>query len=112
MFVNLTPHTIRIRPETGEEIVLEPDPRGPARVSSAAGCFHYHEDGVAIFGPDIYGSVTGLPGPIDGTYYIVSAPVGAAVRRLDVLVLGTGPSDGAIRENGQIVAVTRLKMTS
>ncbi len=54
--------------------------------------------------------VTGLPDPIDGTIFIVSAPVGAAiVGRNDVLVLGTGPNDGAIRDGGNVVAVTRLK---
>lgn len=47
-------------------------------------------------------------------YYVVSAIVGAAIRasgavRPDVLCPGTGPADGAVRnEAGHIVAVTRL----
>jgi hypothetical protein len=66
--------------------------------------------------PDLVQEVEGLPPflpPEEGIFFIVSALVGAhmSVRgRGDVLVPGTGPRDGAIRDNkGHIVAVTRLK---
>lgn len=56
----------------------------------------------------ITGNVTGLPDAIDGTIYIVSGMVLAALNgaRLDVFAPDTGPD--AIRENGQIVAVRGL----
>lgn len=56
----------------------------------------------------ITGNVTGLPDAIDGTIYIVSGMVLAALNgvRPDVFAPDTG-SD-AIRENGQIVAVRGL----
>ena len=111
MFINLTPHPICIRPDLGVEINLNPDPRGPARVASVNPGFVRHVDGVAVKGPDTFGEVNGLPDPEPGVYYIVSALVGGAVRRPDVLTLGTGPDDGAIRDNGRIVAVTCLKFT-
>lgn len=58
--------------------------------------------------------VAGHPGTRPGTFFIVSAIVGAALHasgstRTDVLCPGTGPADGAVRnEQGHIVAVTRL----
>lgn len=58
-----------------------------------------------------YGEVEGLPAPQDGVGYIVSGLVLQALEaqgiyRGDVYAPDTGPT--AIRENGQIKAVTRL----
>lgn len=68
---------------------------------------------VLVATPDVVGGVTDLPEAEEGIFLIVSGFVGGAVTgtRPDVLVPGTGPKDGAIRnEKGHIVAVTRLKI--
>jgi hypothetical protein len=117
-FVNLTPHPIRLRvvssdtgPEAREDdIVVLPDPRGAARVSSTPGALLGELEGVALFGATSFGEVIGLPEPEDGTIYIVSALVGGQVAgRDDVVQPGTGPADGTVRNAaGHIFAVTRL----
>ena len=73
-------------------------------------------DGVLIpvYFSDIPLAPEGLPDEDGGkTLYIVSSLVGLAAAgsgRADLLVPGTGPGDGAIRDgNGHIVAVTRFK---
>ena len=118
MLINLTPHAVTLRDEYGQDHVIPPT-APPARIEAVPG-----EGGVCllpgvpvpVYLPDRPGRVTGLPdqgtGDQSSRYYIVSAVVGAALSglRSDVLVLGTGPNDGAIRDgDGRIVAVTRLK---
>jgi len=111
---NLTPHPIVLRPTSGEDTVIPPSGT-VARVSASPGAL---EDipglPVPVALPDAFGAVEGLPEPDGETFYIVSAMVGAHVTdRLDVLTPGTGPADGAVRnEKGHIVAVTRLKATA
>jgi hypothetical protein len=111
--INLTPHALVIL--TSQGLYVLPS-RGEARVKAAPGPLEGtvtapNDAQVPIYGPDVYGAVEGLPDPKDGVYYVVSALVGArCAHRQDVLVPGTGPDDGASRnERGQIVAVTRLK---
>ena len=55
-------------------------------------------------------SLHGLPPPVPGTIYVVSAMVAArCAGRDDVFAPGTGPQDAAIRDaGGQVYAVTRL----
>lgn len=133
---NLTPHTIEIRtPYTdpmghhGGPLVISIPSHGVARVDYAPGervtmartgghgpwveaADTIGLSSVPVYDLDWAGPVVGLPAT-DGIPIIVSAIVGAHpdVRdRRDVLVPGTGPADGAIRDDrGQIVAVTRLK---
>jgi hypothetical protein len=51
-----------------------------------------------------------MPPIRDGVYFIVSLPTGKVLsNRRDVLILGTGPQDDPIRENGRIAAVRCLK---
>jgi len=72
--------------------------------SSSCGCF-----GLPLYEAPVMGAVEGLPKPKAGTIYVVSAIVASACKgRKDVFSPGTGPNDGAIREGGQIKAVTRL----
>lgn len=63
--------------------------------------------------PGPWGGVEGLPPPQEGIGLVVSALVGGRLEgsgREDVFTLGTGPQDGAIRnEMNQIIAVTCLK---
>ena len=116
--INCTPHAINVRnAETGVETVIPPSGT-VARVSSTPGVklMPYHGHGYAdcpvpVYGPSSVGEVEGLPAPAPGTLYIVSALVLAACgyERPDVVGPGTGPNDGAIRnDKGHVVAVTRL----
>lgn len=108
--VNLTPHPITLRASDGTDTIIPSS--GVARVSSTPGVLETISGiPVPVAGPTTYGEVTGLPDPEPGVWYVVSAMVGAALHRTrrDVLCPGTGPQDGAVRDDsGRIVAVTRL----
>ena len=106
--INLTPHAIVLR-TSGGDIAIAPSGT-VARVTSTPGAVH-EVAGIPcpVVDPPTFGEVTGIPGAIGGTIYIVSGMVLAACSRADVFGPGTGPTDGAIRdEGGRIVAVTRL----
>lgn len=109
--VNCTPHKLTLCGTDGEETTLEPSGH-IARVDVAPGPLESTVAPCAIYGADRPGDVVGLPEPVEGVAYVVSGLVGGALQgkgRFDVLVPGTGPKDGAIREAGRIVAITRLK---
>lgn len=109
--VNLTPHAITLRNDRGEDTVIAPS-GVIARVSNAPSLKFEEIEGipVPVYNADEMGEIESLPAPEIGVLYIVSGMVGAACMRDDVLVPGTGPADGAIRnDRGHIVAVTRLK---
>lgn len=113
MLINTTPHDIVLRDDNGGETTI-PKSNLTVRVASSQG---KRNDlaGVpcACFDADSVGIVEGLPPPMDGVFFLVSGLVGAAMSgsgRDDLLVPGTGPSDGAVRDaKGWIIAVTRLK---
>jgi hypothetical protein len=68
---------------------------------------------VPVYGCNRRGNIIGLPDEEQGTLYIVSVVVASSETnqclRHDLVYPGTGPKDGAVRdEKGQIVAVTRL----
>lgn len=94
-YINCTPHTICLN--NGQRF----EPSGSvARV--AAGYTEFDQYGVCRA---TFGNVTGLPEPQDGTLYIVSGMVAAAVKgRTDVVSPATGHPD-AQRANGQVVSV-------
>lgn len=107
--VNLTPHAIVLQAADGTETTV-PASGTVARVQATAGTA-WMVDGmpIPVYGPTTYGAVEGIPPPVDGTAYIVSGMVLAATQRVDVFAPGTGPQDGAVRnERGQVRAVTRL----
>jgi hypothetical protein len=108
--INLTPHSIVLRAPSGDETTIPSS--GVARVTSTPGALETISGiPVPVAGTTTFGEVTGLPAPEEGAWFVVSAIVGAALRgsRADVLCPGTGPADGAIRnEQGQVIAVTRL----
>ena len=136
--VNLTPHDVVLRSYDGEDTTIPPSPSGPARVSSRRGSMFCARCGLSVrdhgvdelgqsglcgdmspeygpFGVELrrapqWGAIEGLPEPQEGVIYIVSALVAQqAIGRADVFGLGTGPLDGAIRdEKGHVVAVTSL----
>ena len=109
--VNLTPHNIVLQDADGVRTVIASS--GVARVASTPGALENVEGvPVPIAGRATYGAVEGLPGPVEGTLYVVSAMVLGRPEcqgRDDVVGPGTGPKDGAIRnEAGNVIAVARL----
>lgn len=107
--INLTPHEINIRLSDGTITIPS---KGNARVANLPGkqIGLATPDAIPVFEKDSPGEVEGLPSPQTGVMYIVSIVVASALpERKDLLVPGTGPKDGCIRENGKIVAVTKLK---
>ena len=105
--VNLTPHDIVVRVD-GQDITY-PASGQQARLSTDS-----VQVGTLLGVPvdrDTKGTVTGLPDPKPDTVYLVSGQIlDNLAGRQDVFAPGTGPKDGAIRnEKGHITAVTRLK---
>jgi len=108
--VNLTPHAVTVqRPDGSRETYPPIGP--PARVATLPSTTRESVEGVPVQSPVEFGEVADLPEPREGVVYLVSIVVGARVQRADVFVPATGPNDGVIRENGQVVAVTRLTAT-
>ena len=102
--INLTPHPITIQPSGAQPITIPVSGR-IARLDSS------QETDASVVGVPVvttrFGRVIGLPEPSPNKVYIVSSLVAQHVRRPDVLAPDTGPT--AIRQDGQIVAVTRLQ---
>lgn len=109
--VNLTPHAIVLRPSEGADVVIPPS-GGVARVKSVPGGARNVEGiPVPVASPQVWGEIEGLPAPQEGVMYIVSAIVLGRLQgaRPDVVGPGTGPQDGAVRDDaGRVIAVTRL----
>lgn len=116
--VNLTPHEIGLALEDQGVFVVVPPSGTVARVASTPGAAgRIPGVPVPVMGRQVWGAVTGLPDPVEGVTYIVSAIVlgrPECLDRDDVVGPGTGPNDGAIRfppghpRAGQVEAVTRL----
>lgn len=100
MILNYTPHTITLDIDGTR---MDFPSVGVARVSVSQQQTGNIE-GAPVF-RNVYGEVTGLPDPQEGTLFIVSGMVLQAIgyERLDVIAPDSGAN--AIRENGQIVAV-------
>jgi hypothetical protein len=101
--VNYTPHTISVLDKSTGNTTSYPS-SGVARVS----CVPTLVDsigGIPVSSQE-FGEITGLPEFEVGTYVVVSGMVLAALKgsRIDVVGPDTGPT--AVRENGQVVAVT------
>jgi len=110
MIVNCTPHPIVVRSADGTDTTFAPSGVCP-RVSTTPGVVEAIPGfPCPVASPTTFSGVVDMPDPVEGTWFIVSGVVGAAVAgRADVLVPGTGPQDGAVRnEKGHIVAVTRF----
>ena len=102
-FVNLTPHSIAIKTDSG---IVTVEPSGTvARVGTVERVIG-SLDGIPLIKRE-FGEVEGIPSPQADTIYIVSALVLSATDRADVVAPDTGPT--AVRdENGHIKYVTRL----
>lgn len=100
--INLTPHAITLQKADGTRVTLQPS-GSVARVTTVETVIG-EIDGLPVVSR-VTGEAEGLPE--EGTVCIVSAMVLAAVPgRKGVYAPDSGPT--AIRENGQVVAVTRL----
>lgn len=103
-FINLTPHEIVLVNQNGTISHIYPS----GQVARIAIGYQGSDEvpGVAV-AEVLMGQVDGLPAPQEGKFYLVSAMVAQVTStRADVLAPDTGPT--AIRENGQVKAVTRL----
>jgi len=111
--INLTPHDIVLRSVDGTDHII-PKSGMVARVTSTPGTkTEIPGCPVQVMTPDTFGEVINLPDPTPDTMFLVSAMVGSAMsgKRSDILVPGTGPNDGAVRnDKGHILAVTCLKI--
>jgi hypothetical protein len=102
--VNLNKHAIVLRLPNGEDLVFPPS--GEVCTVAVKQIQVGEIGGVPIMGNE-YGEVQGLYEPQEGVIFIVNAMVLARVSgRKDCIAPDTGPS--AIRENGQVKAVTRF----
>lgn len=101
--INLTPHAITVfRPEGGQRVF---PPSGVIARVFETRAISDSVDGVRVE-ESFLNEVDGLPEPVAGTVYIVSAMVRAAAEaagRTDVVSPDTGAT--AVREDGQIIAV-------
>lgn len=123
--INLTPHAITILtlgrqaalcPNTGLEIFEDVETstsypsEGVARVAvERRAAFPRALEGSGLrVTSQTFGTVEGLPAPMAGVVYVVSAMVLTALAgsRPDIFAPDTGPD--CVRENGQVVAVRGL----
>jgi len=104
--VNLTPHEVMIFHIDGHRYTIPPSGEVARVRSEYEPC-----DNVEIFSTVkcIYGRVSGLPAPENGTYYIVSGLVLNVLgnTRPDCIAPDTGPA--AVRdEHGNVIGVRRF----
>jgi len=106
--INATPHPIVLK--TSSKEITYPKSDILARVETKSKKVDDIE--VEVY-ENVYGDVQGLPKEKNGVYYIVSAMVLSANKesnnkRTDLIAPDTSPNGGAIRDGGQIKAVTRF----
>lgn len=102
--VNLTPHQVTVRTESGDRVF---EPSGQVARVTVSSVQTDEIDGIPVVS-QTYGEIEGLPDPQPGVVYIVSMVVRQAAQaqgRTDVVSPDTSPQ-GAIRdEQGRIIAV-------
>ena len=101
---NLTPHTIHFIPREGEGFEI------PYALSEGVARVSMETRSVSMEGlpvpavVQVPGEVTGLPDPVEGVVFIVSAMVAMAVMRPDVC----HPADFVRDEDGKIIGARAL----
>ena len=102
MIINCTPHLVTVARRTIE-------PSGTVPRVSVRQVEDGDIDGIPVV-RTVYGAVEGLPSPVEGTTYIVSALVLSALAgsRQDVCAPDTSPASALRNEAGQIIGVRRL----
>jgi hypothetical protein len=104
---NLTPHAITLV-QGDTQVTIQPSGT-VARVSTLTGSKLESDLLVELWSSSTLGEVVDLPSPEEGVILLVSSLVAGAAKREDVYSPGTGPNDGAVRnEKGHVVGVTRL----
>lgn len=102
--VNLTPHEIVLRTDQGD---IKIAPNAPAARVQTEQKVVGMINGIPLV-KTIFGDVENVPDPQKDVIFIVSSLVASRLpERPDVVAPDTGPT--AVRENGQIVAVTRFQ---
>jgi len=104
MIVNLTPHTVTVRLESGDRVF---EPSGQVARVTVSSVQTDEIDGIPVV-VQSFGQIEGLPEPQEGTIFIVSAVVRQAAQaqgRTDVVSPDTSPQSAIRNEQGQIVAV-------
>lgn len=110
--VNLTPHAIVVRLESGEDVTIPPSGT-VARVSSES--VNVGEiDGIPVMRTE-YGNIEGLPEPVDDTVYIVSTLVLLALKdkgivRNDIVSPNTSPASVVRDADGRVVGVKSFQV--
>lgn len=94
-FVNCTPHAISLNNGTTFS---------PSGIVPRVSCSFTDADADGICS-QVYGDIQGLPDPVDGTVYIVSAMVLAGSSRGDLVAPATGHPDVVRNDKGHIVSV-------
>ena len=104
--VNLTPHPLNLVLDESTTIALAPS--GTVARCAVTRSTVGEVNGIPV-NRTSFGAVEGLPGPVPGTYYIVSALVAQAVPgRADVLI-----TDDAVRDDaGRIIGCRALATLS
>ena len=103
--VNLTPHKLNTRTETGDVVTVEPS-GSVARVSVNQQIRYTMKNGILVYAAK-YGDTEGLPGPSLSTIYIASGMVESATNRTDVFAPGNLILDG----DGRVIGCDGLKQT-
>jgi hypothetical protein len=110
--INLTPHSINLVTDDGDELLTIPPSGTVARVSQdtkSLAVFNLNGVDVPIT-HNVYGDIEGLPAPSEDTQYVVSAMVASAVngkrkgKRNDILV----PNESVRDDAGRIVGCKSL----
>lgn len=94
--VNLTPHPLNVFGLNGAVTTLAPAGKAPRLAVSREARPSFEADGntFAVVRPTL-GAVEGLPAPVKGTFFVVSALVAEAAKRPDLLSPGELVRDGA-----------------
>jgi hypothetical protein len=101
VIINLTPHAISVANSEGDVVMTLPPSGNVARVATSQEVVRELAGRPVV--RTVFGEVTGIPEPVEGTVYLVSTLVAQAARRSDVVSPDTGPT--AVRKDGQVVAV-------
>jgi hypothetical protein len=80
--INLTPHTLNIFNEAGEEIAVLPPSGQVARVATSKQLLEVR-GGIPLYVTEL-GDIEGLPEPEDGTIFVVSGLFRSACSRPDL----------------------------
>lgn len=113
--VNLTPHAIGIRRYLVDEDIVRviPPTRPAVRVKTKPGVRLEDFEGLQLYGPPVFNGIINLPPMSPGKIFVVSQIAALVIGefhrdRTDVFWPATTRKEGATRESGGVIAVSRL----